>query len=468
MAQISKVNYSDLSSYFGRIDAEFYKPISLHADEIIKQNAFKNLGSLVSEGYRVVYENTKILSPDSVNPNLDARFMQATNISVDGLWIEVNNIGFVNNKDWIRYPKGRIKKGEILIEVKGQAEKVTIVQEYIPERTLVTGTLFKLSLKPNTVSHEFLFAYFSSKYGKILRDRTKVNTLIAYVSKPELYRIPVPIPSKEINEKITEIVKKAFRLQKDSQSLYQQATALLEQELGLDNSDLDTLPNKYLSSFNAVIAGKRLDPEYFNPRARTIVERIRSLEHTTVAKQFHVRNGFPWNSKKFLDDNSGEPVIRIRDVKPTYIDNKKLTSIEKKYADSIGFPKAKAGDVVIGMDGLKYFYASLLEEDCMVNQRVCHIYAKENSKVSSEYVTFIINSKIGQAQIMRDMTIATTVGHITNMNVAKLIIPIVSDKFQKEITDLVRKSIDADKQSKQLLQEAKNRVEQLIEAAANQ
>ncbi len=59
MATWSKVNYSDLSSYFGRIDAEFYKPISLHADEIIKQNTFKNLGSLVSEGYRVVYENTK-------------------------------------------------------------------------------------------------------------------------------------------------------------------------------------------------------------------------------------------------------------------------------------------------------------------------------------------------------------------------------------------------------------------------
>lgn len=264
-------------------------------------------------------------------------------------------------------------------------------------------------------------------------------------------------------QEIGDYLREAFRLQEASKDFYNQATELLESKLGLDNSDLDNSPNKYVSTFNNVVIGKRLDPEYYNPRAKTIVDRIRKLEHTTVGQNFYVKNGFPWNSKKFRNDNSGEPVIRIRDIKPTYINKEKLTSIEQNYADTIPFPKAQAGDVVIGMDGLKYFYASILEEDCMVNQRVCHIERKSPESISSEYTTFIINSKIGQAQLLRDMTIATTVGHITNMNVSKLVIPIVSKDFHDKITSLVRSSIDSQKESKILLRNSINQIEQLME-----
>jgi hypothetical protein len=118
------------------------------------------------------------------------------------------------------------------------------------------------------------------------------------------------------------------------------------------------------------------------------------------------------------------------------------------------------------MDGIKYFNASLLEGDCYVNQRVAHLIQKPSSKISPEYATFLINSRIGQTQLLRDMTIATTVGHITNRNISKLIVPYVSDNFHREITALVRNSIDKQQESKKLLEQAKSRVEQHIEEAA--
>ena len=43
------------------------------------------------------------------------------------------------------------------------------------------------------------------------------------------------------------------------------------------------------------------------------------------------------------------------------------------------------------------------------------------------------------------MTIARTVGHITNVNVAKLIIPIFSEEIHSKITELVRNSINGKK-----------------------
>jgi type I restriction enzyme, S subunit len=322
------------------------------------------------------------------------------------------------------------------------------------------------NLRSNGLDPNYIFAFSKTKYFIATLVRATTSSMYPSVSNKDILNAPFFTPNENEIIGISQNVRTSRKLLLESESFFERATEILEKELGLDNSDLDDLPNKYISSFNDVILGKRLDPEYFNPRAKTIVQRIKNLEHTTIAQNFYVKNGFAWNSKKFLDDNSGEPVIRIRDIKPTYIDKQNLTSIEKNYTKTITFPKAKAGDIVVGMDGLKYFYGSILEEDCMVNQRVCHIERKSPESISSEYTTFIINSKIGQAQLLRDMTIATTVGHITNVNVAKLVIPIVSKDFHDNITSLVRKSINAKKESKVLLKQAIQRIEGLIETAA--
>lgn len=168
----------------------------------------------------------------------------------------------------------------------------------------------------------------------------------------------------------------------------------------------------------------------------------------------------------FSEDNSGEAVVRIRDIKPTFINNEDLTSLISSYAHSINFPKAQPNDIVVGMDGAKYFYGSLIEEECLVNQRVCHLTVKDTSIISPEYTTFIINSEVGQSQLLRDMTIAGTVGHITNANISKLIIPIFSHEVHDQITSLIRNSINDKKRSKELLNTVVKKIESIIENAA--
>lgn len=65
---------------------------------------------------------------------------------------------------------------------------------------------------------------------------------------------------------------------------------------------------------------------------------------------------------------------------------------------------------------------------------------------------------------MRVMTLATTVGHTTNRDIDKVLIPTFLQSFHDEIT-LMRNSIDSKEESKRLLKQAKARVEHLIEAA---
>lgn len=321
------------------------------------------------------------------------------------------------------------------------------------------------NIRSKHINPNYIFIYSKTKYFIDTLVRATTSSMYPSVSNKDILNVPFFIPTEQEVEEISNVVSEARRLLIDSKSLYSKATELLKRELNIDNSDLENLSNRYVSNFNEVVNAKRLDPEFFNPKTKAIVERIKELEHTTIYKHFEVKNGFPWNSKKFLEDNSGLPVVRIRDIKSTYIDKEKLTSIELDYANSVEFKSAKKGDIVVGMDGLKYFYASILEDECMVNQRVCHLIGKNNSEVSPEYATFIMNSVIGQSQLLRDMTIATTVGHITNSNIRKLIIPIFSASFQNDITKLIRESIDNEVKAKKMLNESRLLVEKLIEEA---
>lgn len=463
MAQISIINQSNLSEYFGRIDAEFYKPISLYTDKLIKQQNYKPLSSLVEDGYRVVYENTKILNKNIVDIQTDARFLQAANISNDGLWIEVDNIGFVNKRDWERYPKGRIVKGEVLIEVKGLAEKVTIVQDYMPERTLVTGSVFKLTLKKNTISPEYLFAFFNCKYGKILRDRTKVNTLIAYVSKPELYKIPIPIPDINTHDDITISIANSFTLQKKSKDLYSQASNLLEKELKLE--EITYKKNKsYTANFSEVINSNRIDSEYYQIKFRQIEEHLSKLTTLSLGSLCTFLKGYEVGTKLYTAE--GPTFIRVSNLTKDgfifgnvdkYI-SKDTYSLFKEYQPEIG-------DILLTKDGtIGTCHVVDTEVEGIISSGIMKLNLF-NTNIPREYLALVINSTICQMQASRDCS-GALITHWKPLDIRKMKIPILSDAIMFELSELVISSKQALKESKQLLEQAKSRVEQLIEEAA--
>lgn len=463
MAQISTINYSQLSEYFGRIDAEFYKPVSLNADKIIKDQKHIKLGHMVADGYRVVYENTKILNPDQIDFENDARFLQATNISSDGLWIEVDDIGYVNVRDWNRYPKGRIEHGEVLVEVKGQAEKVTIVQDFVPERTLVTGSVFKLSLKKDAISHEYLFAFFSSKYGKVLRDRTKVNTLIAYVSKPELYRIPVPIPNAKQHDKITQLVKDSFTQQKLSKDLYTQATQLLEDALGLNKIDFRKTKKSYTTQFSDVTTKERVDAEHYNPlylRVKVELEN-QGVNLVPIARKFDVLkfgnpqyaiDGIPVIAQKHFSDI--QPENYFGDIIAAKFWVEKNPKAVLREADLLISSAGAPGPANIWLDNVKSVPASFLT-----------LLRPKEGQLDSFIGLAFLNTKFGRLQSSVYQS-GSVQQYLYPKYLKRMVFPEMEESIKIQIAEMIMESHYSKNYSKLLLEQAKQEVETLIEQAA--
>lgn len=463
MAVWSVVNNSLVNHHSGRIDAEYYKTESLQAYDYVKKGNYKLLGQLAKEGYRVVYENTKILNPEKVDEQQDVRFLQATNVSDDGLWIEPKEIGFVSGKDWVKYPKGRIKHGELLIEVKGQAEKVTIVQDYMPMRTLVTGTLYKLTVDEKLVSPEYIFAYFSCKYGKILRDRTKVNTLISYVSKPELYNIPIPIFEESIDE-ITSIVRESYRLSILAHSFYHQAEELLAKELQLDQLKL---PNKkwYTADYCEVMKERRMNAEFFSPDVYCILSQDFLKEAVTINDVYEIIRGYTPNCYY----QSGVPVVKTKNVRTPNVDKKRISD----YADSQEpLTQTKENDLILAAMGVgslgRMSYVTDKETNCAIDGTLRILRKKDLSLNDIEIPTMLfLSTEVGQKLIYRGISGTTGIISLPDDYLVRIPIPVFEKSVRLKVTELVLNSIKAKNQSEQLLAQAKHRVEELIEQEAN-
>lgn len=84
------------------------------------------------------------------------------------------------------------------------------------------------------------------------------------------------------------------------------------------------------------------------------------------------------------------------------------------------------------------------------------------SKIEPEYLTLVINSIAGQMQAERDSG-GSIIKHWKPNQVKNILIPILPKLIQQKIASLIQKSHEARRKSKELLEQAKRKVEKLIE-----
>ena len=123
---------------------------------------------------------------------------------------------------------------------------------------------------------------------------------------------------------------------------------------------------------------------------------------------------------------------------------------------------AKPGDIVLSMSGTIGMTA-LISKDIpksSINQRILRITSQN---IDKDYLVILLNSIIGSFQLNRIGTGGVQT-NISYKDIKNILIPVLPEKTQQKIADLVRQSHEARKKSKELLEEAKRKVEELIES----
>ena len=161
-------------------------------------------------------------------------------------------------------------------------------------------------------------------------------------------------------------------------------------------------------------------------------------------------------------EENGKLFIRVSSVsKQGLIDKDQKYISEKLYEELKKDYEPKKGEILLTKDaspGIAY----VLDENIqgVISGGVLRLKLKED--IEPEYIALCINSVFGQMQVERDAG-GSIIKHWKPDQVKSLLIPIVSKTIQQKIAELVRESHEARKKSKEFLEEAKRKVEELVE-----
>ena len=452
--QYSIVNLKDIQKHKDfRCDAEYYHPF--YTDFCNSVDNTSPLSTYIEDGYRVVYENTYILNDKDIESSSLPNFLQAADIKTP--MIQKEKMGKVCEEDWLRYKKGRIKPGELLIEVKGKAEKVAIVPEDFPTKTLVSGSLYKMIIKEKEYP-EYILTYLLGKYGSSFKNRSKTNLLISFINKNELYNIPVPKKSNAFKAFISTCVKTSISFNKKSNLIYLDAQETLLSEFGLANWQ----PKHELSfvrKSSDFENAERFDAEYFQPKYDEVLNAIKSIKHKPLGKVASYKKGFEVGSEAYQEH--GIPFIRVSDISHKGIDHFEKRISKELYEELDSKYTPHKDDVLMTKDGT-IGITFVVDKTISAVLSGAFLKLKPKIDIEKEYLALVLNSIIGSQQIDK-IAGGAIIAHLKPSDAEQIIIPLLSDEKQKQIVNKVLEAKEAQNKSLKLLEIAKNGVDKAIE-----
>ena len=165
-------------------------------------------------------------------------------------------------------------------------------------------------------------------------------------------------------------------------------------------------------------------------------------------------------SEAYQDE--GIPFVRVSDVSKYEITPPEIF-LSKDVVPNIASLYPKKDTILFSKDGsVGIAYKLEQDEDIVTSGALLHLTIKNTSEVLPDYLTLVLNSPVVQMQAERDSN-GAVIQHWKPSEIENVIIPILGMDKQKELADMVQKSFVLRRQSKQLLEYAKQAVELAIE-----
>lgn len=433
-----------------RLDAEYYQPEYLKLDDKLNQSkpqALTNYLEYLTDGAHKTpgYQHTGVL------------FLSSGLIFEN--YIDFDNAKFISEKEDKSLRHCKPKLNDVLISKSGKIGTATVFNKPI-NCNLFEGVAL---LRTKNIDPYFLSVFMNSNFGQ-----KQIERLVIGISQPHLHleqieKIKIPSVSTASQKNIKEIFLGSLDFFERSKEFYKQAEELLLEELGLSSSAKASEDEKDLSwvvNLSDVKNAKRVDAEYFQPKYEKLVEKLKSQNVERLEQVVDTYStGFPFKSDNYVEQ--GTPLIRINNIRKGFIDLTDTAYLSEK--DYLLSPKdiAKPGDIVLSMSGTIGMSAVIPADvpKCSANQRILRFSSKN---IDSDYLVLVLNSIVGSYQLARIGTGGVQT-NISYKDIQNILIPNLSKSTQQKIAELVRKSHEARKKSKELLEEAKTKVEEMIE-----
>jgi restriction endonuclease S subunit len=437
-----------------RIDAQFFTPEYIKSLKKINQFRIETLGNI----------SRRIFDPPHTAPEFvdksDFEMIMIENITLNGIEGNFRAISETCHKDIFK--NSHLEGNELLVSRVGNSSGTFASVFPCYKGKNVSGNISIIKLKDEIIDKEYAFAYFNSNIGQNSIKRNIANTARKFLTISKIREFQVPIPSPEIQKYIGDKVRKAEELREEAKRLKKEVldrlnTLLFNPNIKIDNNKFLYLDCKEIIDYK--IGATIYRPKYVSNR-RGLKQGIKLLKLKDISRKIYDGNHGSVHPKNILDEGD-IPFIRAQDAHDGLVEINKYISNEEYRL--LKHKTINYGDIVYGIKGSVgkggiYLYEN---SDATVNPACVVISPKK--LVNSGYLIEVLESDYFNNEIYRFAESDSTRPQISRTEFEELEVPMVSEEEQKAIGDLVFRRIKAINQSKQLIQEAKQDVEDLIE-----
>ncbi|WP_306581872.1 restriction endonuclease subunit S [Dokdonella sp.] len=138
-----------------------------------------------------------------------------------------------------------------------------------------------------------------------------------------------------------------------------------------------------------------------------------------IGSAVQIANGYPFDSGLF-DATVGHPLVRIRDLNRTH------TEVQFN-GEEVREAVINTGDLIVGMDG-DFNAARWRGGRALLNQRMCCL--RPRKQITTEYLALVITKAL---KFINDLTLSTTVKHLSSGDVKRLRFPVPDEAEQLQI-----------------------------------
>lgn len=373
-------------------------------------------------------------------------------------YIDFSSVKYISEKVDEILKKSKVSNGQVLLTMAGTIGNAAVAYN-LPRTANANQAIAKIT-PLDSISPYYLSAFLNSKYGLLQTQREIVSSVQANIFLGQIKKFKIPIFDSKTTEEIEREYKSFLEELENSKSLYSQAENLLLEELGLKNFENGGCLFSIIN-LSDVKSANRIDAEYFQVKYEKLVEKIEQNNAKKLGEIVSLKKGIEVGAEEYQEE--GKIFIRVSSMTKfgivesdqKYLSDKLYESLKKDF-------EPKKGEILLTKDAT-LGVACVLKEDIqgIISGGTLRLKLKD-AGVDAEYLALCLNSIIGQMQAERDAG-GSIIAHWKPEQIKSIIIPILPKSIQQEIVDLVKKSHEARKKAKELLEEAKRKVEEMIE-----
>ncbi|MFZ2187124.1 MAG: restriction endonuclease subunit S [Candidatus Moraniibacteriota bacterium] len=368
-----------------------------------------------------------------------------------------NGIVYIDEKFHKQLKKSQVYPGYVLLARSGSIGNASVVTENNP----IANSADIILIKPKeNILPEYLAAFLNSKYGRFQIERGSSGGLQGHMNLFSLEKIILPVVSIDIQQTIRMIVLHGLDAFENSKLLYQQAENLLLEALGLKGFDNEEKLSSIVN-LSEIESACRIDAEYYQPKYKIIEDKVKNYNVHKLGDLVSMKKGIEVGAEKYQEE--GKVFIRVSSMTKFGIEESDQKYLSDKLYEKLKDDfEPKKGEILLTKDATPGI-AFVLKKDIqgIVSGGTLRLKLK-NVGVEPEYLALCLNSIIGQMQAERDAG-GSVIAHWKPEQIKNVLIPILSKEIQQKIADFVRQSHEARKKAKELLEEAKRKVEEMIE-----